>query len=88
MSTIQELKEKLNELSQERSLVESGINVAVARLDAAGVGMHSPLVDNEVLFFSETENLCISILFDLKMIPSRPITGLSTRKRRPPIHPI
>ena len=46
--SVQAIKQQLQDLAQRRSVIERKITEAGARLEAAGVGMHDPLVDSEV----------------------------------------
>lgn len=42
------LKEQIKELMEKRDMIEIEVEIANRRLEAAGVGMHAPLVDREV----------------------------------------
>lgn len=48
MTTTGDLKQQLKELETRRSSLENEVSLARARLEATGLGMDEPLIDNEV----------------------------------------
>jgi len=48
MTTTADLKQQLKELETRRSHLENEVSLARARLEATGLGMDEPLIDNEV----------------------------------------
>jgi hypothetical protein len=48
MATTADLKQQLKELETRRSHLENEVSLARSRLEATGLGMDGPLVDNEV----------------------------------------
>lgn len=47
MTSVQELKDQLKDIHARRARLEEQVSVHTARLEAAGVGMHGPLLDEE-----------------------------------------